>query len=111
MLIYHDMSFLGYNSPLLLFSSVCLDMRMTVSNIACGSFTLKHRLQVGRWNLNGLMSKQFGSKLELDEVLKTIERCHIFGITETHLVPSNGKELAGYKGLSFLSKIREKKEL
>ena len=71
MLIYHDMPFLGY-SPFFLFSSVCLDMNMTVSNIACGSFTLNRRLQVGHWNLNGLMSKQFGSKLELDEVLKTI---------------------------------------
>ena len=47
------------------------------------------------------MSKQFGSKLELDEVLKIIQRCHIFGITETHRLPSNGKQLAGYKYFHF----------
>ena len=33
----------------------------------------------------------------VDEVLKIIERCHIFGITQTHPLPSNGKQLAGYK--------------
>lgn len=65
---------------------------MTVSNIACGSFTLKHRLQVGHWNLNGLMSKQFGSKLT--------ERCHIF----YHLLPSNGKQFVGYKGFHSFRK-------
>ena len=27
-----------------------------------GSFTLKRRLQVGHWNLNGLKSKQIGFK-------------------------------------------------
>ena len=52
MLLCHDMPFLGNNSPLL-FSSVCLDMNTTVSNVACGSFTFKHCLQVGYWNLNG----------------------------------------------------------
>lgn len=102
------MPFLGHNSPLL-FSSVCLDMNMTVSNIACGSFAFKHRLQVGHWNLNGSMSKQFGSKLELDEVLKIIERCHIFGITETHLLPSNGKRLVGYKDFNSFRKNGKRK--
>ena len=66
---------------------------------------------MGHWNLNGSMSKQFGSKLELDEVLKIIERCHIFGITETHLLPSNGKQLAGYKDFhSFRKNGKRKKD-
>ena len=72
------------------------------------TFTLKHRLQVGHWNLNGSMSKQFGSKLESDAVLKIIERCHIFGINETHLLPSNGKQLAGYKDFHSFRKKWEK---
>ena len=73
---------------------------MTSNNINMtpnGRYTLKHRLQLGHWNLNGLMSKQFGSKLENEDVLKVIESCHIFGITETHLLPSNGKQLIGYR--------------
>ena len=80
---------------------------MTSNNISMtpnGKFTLKHRLQLGHWNLNGLMSKQFGSKLDNEDVLKVIESCHIFGITETHLLPSNGKQLIGYRDFHLFRK-------
>ena len=72
---------------------------MTGSNMnaAINAQTIKHRLQLGHWNLNGLMSKQLGLKLENEDVLKVINGCHIFGITETHLLPSHGKQLVGYK--------------
>ena len=46
---------------------------------------------------------------EFDEVLKIIECCHIFGITETHILPSNGKQLAGYKDFHYFRKNGERK--
>ena len=57
--------------------------------------------------MNGLMSKQFGSKLE--NVLKVIESCHIFGITETHLLPSNGKQFIGYRDFHSFRKRGKRK--
>ena len=72
-------------------------------------FTIKRRLQLGHWNLNGLMSKQLGLKLENEDVLKVISSCHIFGITETHLLPSNGKQLVGYKDFHSFRKRGKRK--
>lgn len=67
-------------------------------NINCTQFlTAKRRIQLGHWNLNGVMSKQFGNKLELDEVLNTINNYDIFGVSETHLLPFNGKQMEGFK--------------
>ena len=43
------------------------------------------------------MSKQFTLKLENKDVLKVINSCHTFSITETLSLPSNGKQLIGYK--------------
>ena len=100
---------LQLSSSFLMHVMIVNNMNSSVSKIACGSFTLKHRLQVGHWNLKGLISKQFGSKLELDEVLKTIESCHTFNITETHLLPSNGKQLARYKDFHYFCKNGKRK--
>ena len=78
-------------------------------NAAINAQTIKHRLQLGHWNLNGLMSKQLGLKLENEDVLKVINSCHIFGITETHLLPSNGKQLVGYKDFHSFRKQGKRK--
>ena len=80
---------------------------MTSNNI--NMTPIEHRLQLGHWNLNGLMSKQFGSKLENEDVLKVIESCDIFCITETHLLPPNGKQLIEYRDFhSFRKKGKRK---
>ena len=79
------------------------------TNTTSAQFTIKHRLQLGHWNLNGLMSKHFGLKLENEDVLKVINSCHIFGVTETHLLPSYGKQLVGYKDFHSFRKQGKRK--
>ena len=50
-------------------------------------------LRVGHWNLNGIISKQFGNKLEMQEVYDKVKKFDLFGVSETHLLPKNGKQL------------------
>lgn len=53
----------------------------------------KQCLKIGHWNLNGIMSKQLGYKLEQREVFNMVQNFDIFGVSETHLLPNNGKQL------------------
>ena len=54
-------------------------------------------LRVGHWNLNGIISKQFGNKLEMQEVYDKVKKSDLFGVSETHLLPKNGKQLDLYQ--------------
>ena len=54
------------------------------------------RVHVGHWNLNGVMSKQLGNKLVLNEVLSAINSFDNFAISETHHLSSNGKQIDNY---------------
>ena len=53
-------------------------------------------MRIGHWNLNGIISKQFGNKLELQEVFDKVKQFDLFGVSETHLLPKNGKQLDLY---------------
>ena len=57
----------------------------------------KNCLQIGHWNLNGLILKQFGNKLELREVFDKVGNFDVFGVSETHLLPNNGKQLDSFQ--------------
>ena len=48
-------------------------------------------LRVGHWNLNGIISKQFGNKLEMQEVYDKVKQSDLFGVSETHLLPKKWK--------------------
>lgn len=52
---------------------------------------------MGHWNLNGVVSRQFGNKLDLDVVKNTISKYDIFGVSETHLPPQNGKNIDTFR--------------
>ena len=54
-------------------------------------------LRVGHWNLNGIISKQFGNKLEMQEVYDKVKKFDLFRVSETHLLPKNGKQLDLYQ--------------
>ena len=41
-------------------------------------------MSVGHWNLNCLISKQFGNKLELREVFNKVKQFDLFGDSVTH---------------------------
>ena len=42
------------------------------------------RLIIGHWNIEGIKSSTLGNKTQLAEVISTIKRHDIFGLTETH---------------------------
>ena len=54
-------------------------------------------LRVGHWNLNGIISKQFGNKLEMQEVYDKVKQFDLFRVSETHLWPKKGKQLDLYQ--------------
>ena len=54
-------------------------------------------MRIGHWNLNGIISKQFGNKLELQDVFDKVKQFDSFGVSETHLLPKNGKQLDLYQ--------------
>ena len=67
-----------------------------MSNLTRKCVKVNTRVHVGHCNLNGVMSKQLGNKLDLNEVLSVINSFDIFAVSETHHLPSNGKQIDNY---------------
>ena len=61
-------------------------------------------LRVRHWNLNGIISKRFGNKLEMQEVYDKVKQFDLFRVSETHLLPKNGKQLDLYQDFHLYRK-------
>ena len=70
---------------------------MQFSSIQNSKSGYQKYLRVGHWNLNGIISKQFGNKLEMQEVYDKVKQFDLFGVSETHLLAKNGKQLDLYQ--------------
>ena len=70
---------------------------MTFSRIQSSKSGNQKCMRVGHWNLNGLISKQFGNRLELREVFDKVKQFDLFGVSKTHLLPNNGRQLDSFQ--------------
>ena len=70
---------------------------MTFSRIQSSKSGNQKCMRVGHWNLNGLISKQFGNKLELREVFVRSSSLICSGLAKLIYCPTMGGNLTRFK--------------